>query len=137
MFCQSLINPMTLEDKIFHYIFSLYIIVIILAITNDTCARPLSLPAAKVKVMVSKGSKNSTIMTDLNAHLNAKPNILSPHLMQSYKQKGLMYPVFFEQLSQITLSKSRCQVMSFIDLSPYQDIFIEIGQYITTLKYDM
>ena len=45
-------------------------------------------------------------MTNLNAHLDAKPNILSPHLMQSYKQKGLMYPVFFEQLPQITLSKS-------------------------------
>ena len=27
--------------------------------------------------------------------------------------------------------------MSFIDLSPYQDIFIEIGQYITILKYDV
>ena len=104
--CQSLINPMTLEDKIFHYIFSLYIIVIILAITNDTCARPLSLPAAKVKVMISKESKNSTIMTNLNAHSNVKPNILPPYLMQSYKQKGLMYPVFFEQLPQITLSKS-------------------------------
>ena len=48
-----------------------------------------------------------------------------------------MYPVFFEKLPQITLSKSRYQVMGFIDLSPYQDIFIEIGQYITTLKYDM
>ena len=58
-------------------------------------------------------------MTNLNAHLNAKPNILSPHLMQSYKQKGLMCPVFFEQLPQITLSKSRYQVMSSIDLSPY------------------
>ena len=90
MFCQSLINPMTLEDKIFHYIFNPYIIMIILAVMNDTCARPLSLPAAKVKVMASKGSKNSTIMTNLNDHLNAKPNILSPHLMQSYKQKGLM-----------------------------------------------
>ena len=45
-------------------------------------------------------------MTNLNAHLNEKSNILSPHLMQSYKQKGLMYPVFFEQHPQITLSKS-------------------------------
>ena len=27
--------------------------------------------------------------------------------------------------------------MSFVDLSPYQDIFMEIGQYITTLKYDV
>ena len=27
--------------------------------------------------------------------------------------------------------------MSFVDLSPYQDIFIEIGQYITILKEEV
>ena len=63
-------------------------------------------PTAKVQVTVHKGNKNSTI-TDLNTHLNAKPNILSPNLMESYWQKGLLYLVFFEQLPQITLSSNQ------------------------------
>ena len=57
--------------------------------------------------------------------------------MESYRQKGLLYPVFFEQLPQITLSKSCYQVTSFVDLSPYQNMFHEIGQYIIALKYEV
>ena len=48
-----------------------------------------------------------------------------------------MYPVFFKQLPQITLSKSRYQVTSFVDLSPYQNMFHEIGQYTMALKYEV
>ena len=43
--------------------------------------------------------------------------------------------MFFEQLPQITLSKSHYQVTSFVDLSPYQNMFHEIGQYSIALKY--
>ena len=57
--------------------------------------------------------------------------------MESYRQKGLLYRVFFEQLPQITLSKSHYQVTSFVDLSPYQNMFHEIGQYIIALKYEV
>ena len=120
------------------YIFILYIVVI-LAVMNAVkplYARPLSPPAAKVQVTVHKGNKNSTI-TDLNAHLNAKPNVLSPNLMESYRKKGLLYPVFFEQFPQITLSKSHYQVTSFVDLSPYQNMFHKIGQYTIALKYEV
>ena len=73
----------------------------------------------------------------MNAHFNVKPNVLSPNLMESYRQKCLFYPVFFEQLPQITLSKSCYQVTSFVDLSPYQNMFHKIGQYIITLKYEV
>ena len=57
--------------------------------------------------------------------------------MESYWQKGLLDPVFFEQLPQITLSKSHYQVTSFADLSPYQNMFHKIGQYIIALKYEV
>ena len=46
-------------------------------------AQPLSSPTAKLQVTVCKGNNNSTI-TDLNAHLDTKPNVLSPNLMESY-----------------------------------------------------
>ena len=120
------------------YIFSLYTVVI-LAVMNPMkplYARPFSLPAAKVQVTVHKGNKSSTI-TDLNAHLNSKPNVLSPNLMESYRQKSLLYPVFFEQLPQITLSKSCYQITSFVDLGPYKNMFHEIGQYTMALKYEV
>ena len=73
----------------------------------------------------------------MNAHLDAKPNVLSPNLMESYRQRDLLYPVFFEQLPQITLSKSHYQVTSFVHLSPYQCMFHEIGQYTIALKYEV
>ena len=57
--------------------------------------------------------------------------------MKSYHQRGLLYPVFFEQLPQITLSKSHYLVTSFVDLSSYQNMFHEIGQYIIALKYEV
>ena len=91
---------------------------------------------AKVQATVHKGNNNSTI-TDLNDYLDAKPNVLSTNLMKSYHQRGLLYPVFFEQLPQITLSKSHYLVTSFVDLSSYQNMFHEIGQYIIALKYEV
>ena len=112
---------------------------VILAVMNAMkllYARPFSPPAAKVQVTVHKGNKSSTI-TDLNANLNTKPNILSPNLMESYRQKGLLYLVFFAQLPQITLSKSCYQVTSFVDLGPYENMFHEIGQYIMALKFEV
>ena len=60
--------------------------VVILAVINamkPLYARPFSPPAAKLQVTVHKENKSSTI-TDLNAHLNAKPNVLSPNLMELY-----------------------------------------------------
>ena len=40
-------------------------------------------------------------------------------------------------MPQITLSKSHYQVTSFVVLSPYQNMFHEIGQYIIVLKYEV
>ena len=45
--------------------------------------------------------------------------------------------VLFERLNQIVLSKSNYKITSFIDFSPYADMFVELKAYIQKLKINL
>ena len=45
--------------------------------------------------------------------------------------------VLFERLNQMVLSKSSYKITSFIDFSPYTDMFVELKAYIQKLKTNL
>ena len=47
------------------------------------------------------------------------------------------YTVLFEKLNQIVLSKSSYKITSFIDFSPYAEMFVELKLYIQQLKANL
>ena len=49
----------------------------------------------------------------------------------------MKYTVLFERLNQIVLSKSSYKITSFIDFSPYKDMFVELKAYIQKLKINL
>ena len=49
----------------------------------------------------------------------------------------MKYTVLFERLNQIVLSKSSYKITSFIDFSPYADMFVELKAYIQKLKINL
>ena len=52
-------------------------------------------------------------------------------------QEGKLYTVFFEKICDLTLSHSKFQITSFVNLEPYLDIFKRLKRYSLSLQYDI
>ena len=52
-------------------------------------------------------------------------------------QEGKLYSVFFEKVHDLTLSRSKFQITSFVDFEPYLDIFKKLKRYSLSLQYDV
>ena len=52
-------------------------------------------------------------------------------------QEGKLYSVFFEKVHDLTLSRSKFQITSFVDFEPYVDIFKKLKRYSLSLQYDV
>ena len=93
----------------------------------------------KMKITVSTSHNNKTIETqylDLNRHLTGTECIISSEVISQIKN-NTKYTVLFEKLNQIVLSKSSYKITSFIDFSPYAEMFVELKAYIQTLKANL
>ena len=93
----------------------------------------------KMKITVSTSCNNKTMETqylDLNRHLTGTECTISSEVISRIKNKT-KYTVLFERLNQIVLSKSSYKITSFIDFSPYTDMFVELKAYIQKLKINL
>ena len=93
----------------------------------------------KMKITVSTSCNNRTIETrylDLNSHLTGTKRVISPDMISQIKN-NTKYTVLFEKLNQIVLSKSSYKITSFIDFSPYAEMFVELKTYIQKLKVNL
>ena len=93
----------------------------------------------KMKITVSTSRNNKTMETrhlDLNRHLTGTECIISSEVISRIKN-NMKYTVLFERLNQIVLSKSSYKITSFIDFSPYADMFVELKAYIQKLKINL
>ena len=93
----------------------------------------------KMKITVSTSRNNKTMETwylDLNRHLTGTERIISSEVISRIKN-NMKYTVLFERLNQIVLSKSSYKITSFIDFSPYADMFVELKAYIQKLKINL
>ena len=86
----------------------------------------------KMKITVSTSRNNRTIETrylDLNRHLTGTEHVISSDVISRIKN-NTKYTVLFEKLNQIVLSKSSYKITSFVDFSPYAEMFVELKAYI-------
>ena len=93
----------------------------------------------KMKITVSTSHNNKTMETrylDLNRHLTGTERIILSEVISQIKN-NMKYTVLFERLNQIVLSKSSYKITSFIDFSPYTDMFVELKAYIQKLKINL
>ena len=93
----------------------------------------------KMKITVSTSHNNKTMETqylDLNRHLTGTECIISSEVISQIKN-NTKYTVLFERLNQIVLSKSSYKITSFIDFSPYTDMFVELKACIQKLKINL
>ena len=93
----------------------------------------------KMKITVSTRCNNKTIETqylDLNKHLTGTECTISSEVISQIK-KNANYTVLFEKLNQIVLSKSSYKITSFIDFSPYAEMFIKLKLYIQQPKTNL
>ena len=93
----------------------------------------------KMKITVSTSRNNKTMETrylDLNRHLTGTECIISSEVISRIKN-NTKYTVLFERLNQIVLSKSSYKITSFVDFSPYADMFVELKAYIQKLKINL
>ena len=93
----------------------------------------------KMKITVSTNRNNKTIKTqylDINRHLTGTERIISSEVISQIKN-NTKYTVLFEKLNQIVLSKSSYKITSFIDFSPYAEMFVELKAYIQKLKANL
>ena len=93
----------------------------------------------KMKITVSTSHNNKTMETrylDLNRHLTGTEHIISSEVISRIKN-NTKYTVLFERLNQIILSKSSYKITSFIDFSPYADMFVKLKAYIQKLKINL
>ena len=93
----------------------------------------------KMKITVSTSHNNRTIETrylDLNRHLTGTERIISSDVISLIKN-NTKFTVLFEKLNQIILSKSSYKITSFIDFSPYAEMFVELKAYIQKLKANL
>ena len=93
----------------------------------------------KMKITVSTSRHNKTMETrylDLNRHLTGTEHIISSEVISRIKN-NTKYMVLFERLNQMVLSKSSYKITSFIDFSPYADMFVKLKAYIQKLKTNL
>ena len=93
----------------------------------------------KMKITVSTSRNNKTMETqylDLNRHLTGTEHIISSEVISQIKN-NTKYTVLFKRLNQIVLSKSSYKITSFVDFSPYADMFVKLKAYIQKLKINL
>ena len=93
----------------------------------------------KMKITASTSRNNKTMETrylDLNRHLTGTECIISSEVISQIKN-NTKYTVLFERLNQMVLSKSSYKITSFIDFSPYADMFVKLKAYIQKLKINL
>ena len=93
----------------------------------------------KMKITVSTSRNNRTVETrylDLNRHLTGTKHVISSDIISQIKN-NTKYTVLFEKLNQIVLSKSSYKITSFVDFSPYTEMFVELKAYIQKLKVNL
>ena len=93
----------------------------------------------KMKITVSTSRHNKTMETrylDLNRHLTGTERIISSEVISRIRN-NMKYTVLFERLNQMVLSKSSYKITSFIDFSPYADMFVKLKAYIQKLKINL
>ena len=93
----------------------------------------------KMKITVSTSRNNKTMETrylDLNRHLTGTECTISSEVISQIKN-NTKYTVLFERMNQIVLSKSSYKITSFIDFSPYADMFVELKAYTQKLKINL
>ena len=93
----------------------------------------------KMKMTVSTSHNNRTIETrylDLNRHLTGTKCVISSDVISQIKN-NTKYTVLFEKLNQIVLSKSSYKITSFVDFSPYAEMFVKLKAYIQKLKANL
>ena len=114
---------------------------LISAITLSVVAAKAEQQGVEMKITVSTRHNNKTIETrylDLNKHLTltGTESIVSSDVISRIKN-NTNYTVLFEKLNQIVLSKSSYKITSFIDFSPYAEMFVELKLYIQQLKANL
>ena len=115
------------------------ITLLIVAILLSLVVTKAEQQGVKMKITVSTSRNNKTMETrylDLNRHLTGTERIISSEVISRIKN-NTKYTVLFERLNQIVLSKSSYKITSFIDFSPYTDMFIELKAYIQKLKINL
>ena len=93
----------------------------------------------KMKITVSTSRNNKTMETrylDLNRHLTGTECTMLSEVISRIKN-NTKYTVLFERMNQIVLSKSSYKITSFIDFSPYTDMFVELKAYTQKLKMNL
>ena len=115
------------------------ITLLISAIIFSVVVTKVEQQGVKMKITVSTSRNNRTIETrylDLNRHLTGTKRIISSDVISRIKN-NTKYTVLFEKLNQIVLSKSSYKITSFIDFSPYAEMFVELKAYIQKLKANL
>ena len=93
----------------------------------------------KMKITVSTSHNNKTMETrylDLNRHLTGTEHTILPEVISRIKN-NTKYTVLFERLNQIVLSKSSYKITSFVDFSPYADMFTKLKAYTQKLNMNL
>ena len=115
------------------------ITLLISAITLSVVAAKAEQQGVEMKITVSTRCNNKTIETrylDLNKHLTGTECIVSHDVISRIKN-NTNYTVLFEKMSKIVLSKSSYKITSFIDFSPYAEMFVGLKSYIQQLKINL
>ena len=113
----------------------LFRLVFILSVTQMVRTKSESIVGVSVvpKVQTIKANNSLTQLHDLNAHLNLENSVITEDFIQWFSNK-MPQPLFFERLHDVTLSRSQYRVTSFIDFSPYKNIFPSLIEYANGLK---
>ena len=89
---------------------------------------------SKVKITISTNCgdlSNKTLNSldlNLNKHLLGRDHTISSNVISRIKNKT-NYTILFEELEEIILSKSSYKLTSFIDFSPYTQMFTKLNNY--------
>ena len=73
---------------------------------------------------------------NLNKHLSGTDHTISSNVISRIKNKT-NYTILFEELEEIVLSKFSYKITSFIDFSPYAQMFSELNNYAQKLKINL
>ena len=98
-----------------------------------------SLLSLDIQVLIYRGSTNERLSQGawLTIAITMKLIVsISPEVISQIKN-NMKYTVLFERLNHIVLSKSSYKITSFINFSPYADMFAKLKAYIQKLKANL
>ena len=94
-------------------------------------SKPLTMPSVVLKEV------NHEVLSNKPA-LKEKPiDNKNPYKDRTPEVGGLTYPVIFEPIQNVELSRSVYKITSIVDFSPYVEYFRKYEQYITKLYRDL